>query len=44
MRINRKTITRKQNWEEKHLYGHLVVNKQHLTRENMNVDKKKKPL
>ena len=40
-RTNRKTITKKQKWEEKQLYGHfkrLISN----TGENMDVAKKKK--
>ena len=37
--VNRRTITRKQKWEEKQLYGRF---KRHLTRENLDVTMKKK--
>ena len=39
MMANRITITRKQKWEEKQLYG---CYKQHLTQENVDVAKKRK--
>ena len=38
--IDDRMTTRKQKWEEKQLYGHF---KQHLTPENMDLAKKRKP-
>ena len=39
----RMTITRKQKWEEKQLYGRFKQLIKHLTRENLDVAKKRKP-
>ena len=40
---SRMTITKKQKWEEKQLYGHFkTTNKQHLTRQNLDTAKKRK--
>ena len=42
---NRMTITRKEKWEEKKLYGCFKqIDKQHLTRQNLNMTKKKETL
>ena len=35
------TITRKQKWEENNANGVLKTNKQHITRENLDVTKKR---
>ena len=40
--IKRKTINRKQKWEEKHLYGYSSDNKQNLPRENLDMATKGK--
>ena len=37
------TISRKQKWEEKQLWIFQTTNKRHLTRENVDVAKKRKP-